>query len=151
MTWRQRQAFVLLRFSNCPLALKVSTALSQRERVRMLPEVECRDRDVATFTPGKGKKLLRERSHSPEVWPLWGCDGVFYKALVLNLRAQFKWITPPDRHFNVVLYFRIRLNVGLIMAIKKHKILHNKCVVKNTTGIVSFYFMSHMVFWITDL
>lgn len=116
MTLRQRQACVLLRFPKGPLALKVCTALRW---------IESEDvtwgnvmRDVAAFTPGK--KRFSKSLHSPKVWPLWGCDGVFYKALVLNLWAQFKCITPPERPFYVVSQGQM-MGIGLIMALKNHK------------------------------
>lgn len=56
---------MLLRFSNRPTALKISTAL--RWRVRMLPEVQCDDRDVAPFS--LGKELFRASLHSPDGLP----------------------------------------------------------------------------------
>lgn len=99
VTWRQRQAWVLLRFPNSPLALKVSTALRWRESGDVASGVMQWQRCVCIYT---WEKLFRESLRSPEVWPPWGCDGVFYKALVLNLRAQFKCITPPERPFYVV-------------------------------------------------
>lgn len=99
VTWRQKQAWALLRFPNSPLALKVSTALSWRESEDVASGVMQWQRCGCIYT---WEKLFRESLHSPEVWPPWGCDGVFYKALVLNLRAQFKCITPPERPFYVV-------------------------------------------------
>lgn len=71
----------------------------------ILPKVQCKDSDGVAFAPGKKKQppqtvevafivCIHRRS---ELYK----DGVIYKALVHNLRAQFKYITPPERPLHV--------------------------------------------------
>lgn len=93
----------------------------------MLPEVQCNDRDVAAFTPGK--KIQIKSTFSGGLTSA-RMRVFFFKALVLKLRVQFKCTKHPERPFYVVSQGLDVRNIGLIIALTNHDHLHCKITLR---------------------
>lgn len=104
---RQMETWVLLRFLKSHLALIISPADGERGR--------CGDRDMASFRLSEMVWILQT------LWPLWECDGVFYKIFILKLNVHLEKRPPLDTSF--MLPRSIRLTLALKITATYSKVL----------------------------
>lgn len=127
MTRRQRQAWVLLRFPNSPLALKVSAALKWRESgdVAWGAVQWQRCGCIYTWEKKKDKVCILWRPG------LWKNEGFFF---FLSIGSKSKGTvqvheTSRETFLCCISGLDVR-NIGLIIALKNHDHLHHKVFLK---------------------